>query len=155
QLFTRTSFHVDVASSEQGRTLKDVIAALETKKAKVFVDERAKPEAVRNNPGVEYLVYAENLSPGEVNDILRQLGGNAKADHMQSFQLSPLTDGHRSPLSRILGVDEKKLPAPAGKPIEFHNPIEVPRKPEKKNSDGSKISDPPPSAEPMALVMVL
>src|SRR5262245_10495201 len=80
QLFTRTSFHVDIASSEHGRTLKDVIAALETKKTKVFVDERAKPEAVRNNPGVEYLVYAENLSPGEVNDILRHLGGNMKAD---------------------------------------------------------------------------
>src|SRR5262245_1960189 len=80
QLFTRTSFHVDIASSEQGRTLKDVIAALETKKTRVFVDERAKPEAVRNNPGVEYLVYAENLSAGEVNDILRHLGGNMKAD---------------------------------------------------------------------------
>ena len=157
ELFKTTSVHVDVACHENGSAVKQLIDVLETNKVKVFVDERAQPALTNNNAKIEYLVYAENLNPDDLSKVLGQLGAAAKSEQVESVQVSALTSQHRSGLSRILGVDEKNLQAPPPKPMNFHNPIEVPKdkKEARKNGEGTQKTNGQANAEALALVMVL
>lgn len=117
------SVHLEVAGRDNGAAVKALMAALGDHKVRVLVDDQASARLNSANPETPYLVYAENLEADDLSRILQRLGSEVKTDQVQTIHVSEVTSGHRSELSKIFGVDPKKLQAPPAKPMELLNPI--------------------------------
>ena len=111
--------HLELPCKNSAQAVAGIGHAFADNGIKLLVDPAAKAKLKANEPAeTEILVYAENLSPDELTNILKQLGiqekrRNTHDKQFASVRLDTMTNHERQRLSKILGVDAKQLqPAP-------------------------------------------
>ncbi len=129
------AYHLDLDSGDTARTVKHLEAAFRAGGVQLLVDPRAGAALARRDSGKRYVVYAENLRPEELAEMLRRLGREEKAvvrrndlDH-DSVLVNPLSAQDRKDLANLLGIAEAKLHLPRVPAIPLSEPpIHVPGK---------------------------
>jgi hypothetical protein len=102
---------VDLAVKDNAAAVEGLTGALRQSGVKVLMSTPTQENLQHRKGKVRYLLFAENLTPGEVAAILQQLGvrpDRAKSPNVQHVVVDGLTPENRRQLSSLLGM-------PAGK----------------------------------------
>jgi hypothetical protein len=143
------AYHLDVrVSAPAARTVGRLADAFEGSGVKFLVDEAAKNKLTQGRSDTTYLVYAENLRPDQVSEVLQRFGGASQA-RGERIVLNPLKDSDRAQISTLMGLDPKEL-RPAVPELK-----EIIRDPKEGPKGKGKPKQPTPTPEPARFAVVL
>ncbi len=109
ELRKERAVHLDLKVRDNASAVQRLRDAFGEKGVDMLVDEKAKSSLAKLQGKVQYFVYAENLSPDEVQAILHKLGAEEADSQWHNFQsvaVSSLSDQHKTSISTLLGVPE-------------------------------------------------
>lgn len=122
--------HLDVTVKNDAQAVDRLRNALQEKGISLIVDPSA--QAQTDDAPVEYLVFAENILPHELNAMLKDLGSDPKklpSDTFDSVLVNSMTTDDRKMLSGLFGVEAEKL-KPKMSPLQVAKSLDPePRKP--------------------------
>jgi hypothetical protein len=108
KLGQKNAFHLSLTYQDDKKAIHRLREALGKQGIGLQLDQSAQQQLRAKKPGVNYLVYADNLWPEELAMILQQLGMSGKGkDAPSPFEtvvIGPLTPQHRKELARLLGA---------------------------------------------------
>jgi hypothetical protein len=127
ELHKDTSFRLNLSCKDSSKGVARLGQAMNALGIGLVVEKRAQKQLENKEAGASYLVYAENLQPGEVLAVLRYLGNAGKepgrAALCQSVIVSGLTSEHRHDLARLLGTSIDRLAGPPVAPTPKKVPL--------------------------------
>lgn len=92
--------YLEIRCRDVAEVLRRLQAVLGADGVKLWVDPKVQAR-LNTEERADYVVFAENLAPPEVNKLLAQA---AEGDQFDTVLFSPLTFEHRKELSALLGV---------------------------------------------------
>ena len=120
KLQNETAVHLDLTVRDSASAVEHLQEALKGQGIKVIVDPGAHASLQQEGKAaIEYLVYAENITPEELQAILSQLGEEPKnpAIRKRTFEsliVASLSGEDRQKLSGLFGVNASELEGPSG-----------------------------------------
>ncbi|MCI0638965.1 MAG: hypothetical protein L0Y72_31810 [Gemmataceae bacterium] len=109
ELRKERAVHLDLKVRDNASAVQRLRDVFGEKGVDVLVDEQAKSSLAKLERKVQYFVYAENLSPEEVQAILHKLGAEEAESQWHNFQsvaVASLSAEHKTNISSLLGVKE-------------------------------------------------
>jgi hypothetical protein len=97
------AFHLDVPCSNSALAVAELGKAFAHKGIKLLVDPQARTSLENTPLATEILVYAENIQPDELADILNRMS-TAENGQFDTVLLNPMSREDLKHLSRLLGV---------------------------------------------------
>jgi hypothetical protein len=106
------AFHVDLAVQDNGVAVQRLANTLRDSGIKVLMGAGTERVLKQHQKNTSYVLYAENLSPEELAQLLEQLGrsvnpaaqGGRKEAAVEQVVVDLMTEEHRQKLSKLLGV---------------------------------------------------
>jgi hypothetical protein len=123
ELKKQNAVHLELACKDSAQAVDGLNAVLEKSGVKVLIDAIAQAR-LKAGP-TEILVYAENLSPEDLTQILGRLGARERIKDVldrqfASVHVEALTPEYRDRVARRFGLDSKQLqPPPRGELAKF------------------------------------
>jgi hypothetical protein len=129
ELRKQPAHHLDLAAGDPGRTVEQLQGAFEDTGIRVLLAPPARKSLKRKRPNATYVVYAENVSPEELTQILGRVGGKDSKGPKAvdgGLLIDPMSDAERGRLSKLLGVTLAELRSPKAPKAPLREPIEDP-----------------------------
>lgn len=109
QLNTGNAVNLSFRVKSHSQAVNRLTDALEGAGVRTVIDSRARSQLKKEQSQVQYVVYAENLKPGEVQGILRQLAAEEnktpRKRTFESLEVSDISKESRQMLAGLLGMD--------------------------------------------------
>ncbi|MBI3407954.1 MAG: hypothetical protein HY040_06310 [Planctomycetes bacterium] len=109
KLSTGNAVNLSFRVKNNSQAVNRLTDALEGAGVRTVIDPRARTQLKKEQGVVQYVVYAENLKPGEVQGLLRQLASEElktpRKRTFESLEVSDVSREDRHMLSGLLGMD--------------------------------------------------
>jgi hypothetical protein len=157
RLRNETAVHLNVTVRDSASAVEHVEDVLKSQGIQVIIDPRVHASLKQGEKAaIEYLVYAENIRPQELEALLWQLADEPKNPSVrkgtfESMLVTTLSGEDRQKLSGLLGVHPSKLKGPArpGDAALFENKIiEAPK-------DRTKAAPAVPAPQPDRYALIM
>jgi hypothetical protein len=158
ELGKETAYHLGLTCQDGGQAVQRLRHAFKTQGIGLLVDKSAEDRLRTKKHGASYLLYADNIQPSELMEILKQMGAKVKGTVRQeepfdAVVIGALTPAHRQKLARLLGVAVDKLrPAPKAKGPDLNDVLNLTTV-EAKSAATESTAKGPRRPERLALVM--
>jgi hypothetical protein len=104
------AFRLELLCRDNPRAFERLAKVCKAHGVRLVVDPFAQARLNNKRLKTNYVLYAEDLTPAELTDLLAQLGREDKGSGLfDSLLVNAMTAAHRQELSKLLGVDLKQL----------------------------------------------
>jgi hypothetical protein len=115
QLKGQQALYLDITVKSNSQAVGRLTGVLRQAGIHTMTDGRVRYQLEKEQGQAQYLVYAENLKPEDVQDILRRLAAedSKRKSTFESLAVSAMSGEHRQNLSSLLGVDAAAFQQPS------------------------------------------